>query len=49
MEDGCDYFYQVNDDIKFISPNWSEDFVSNLKSTKLYLGKNFFHKFQLNC
>jgi len=30
--DGCDYFYQLCDDIQFYTPGWSEGYVNYLKS-----------------
>ena len=28
----CDYFYQLNDDIKLVTPGWAEEFVDTLRS-----------------
>ena len=28
--DGCEYFYRINDDIQFLSPGWTEEFVATL-------------------
>eukprot|EP01080_Neovahlkampfia_damariscottae_P007801 gene7801-12275_t len=32
IQDSNDYFYQINDDVKFITPGWTEDFINKLKS-----------------
>jgi hypothetical protein len=29
--DGCDYFYRINDDIYFLSPGWTEEFITTLQ------------------
>ncbi|KAL1500163.1 hypothetical protein AB1Y20_012833 [Prymnesium parvum] len=29
---GCEYFYQLNDDIRLLSPGWAEEFVRTLRS-----------------
>ena len=36
FHDGCDYFYQVNDDLMFVTPGWSTLFVSKLQSSTVY-------------
>lgn len=36
MDDDCDYFYQVNDDLEFITPNWTEKLILPLKENKNY-------------
>lgn len=33
--EGCDYFYQVNDDLNFITRNWTDRFISILTSNPL--------------
>ncbi len=35
MDDGCDYFYQLNDDIRFITPGWTSAFVEGLKKSSI--------------
>lgn len=37
-EDGCDYFYLVNDDLQFISLGWTELLVEPLAHNPLYQG-----------
>eukprot|EP01080_Neovahlkampfia_damariscottae_P007945 gene7945-12412_t len=32
MKDSNDYFYQINDDLEFRSPGWTEEFINKLKS-----------------
>ncbi len=32
-QDGCEYLYQSNDDVQFISDGWTDTFVSVLKSS----------------
>lgn len=32
MQDGCDYFYQVNDDLEMKSLNWHEELIKPLKN-----------------
>jgi GT2 family glycosyltransferase len=34
INDGADYFYQLNDDIRIETPNWSETFVNALRNNK---------------
>lgn len=40
INDGNDFFYQVNDDLQFINPGWTEEFIDALKKNpvKPYLG-----------
>jgi hypothetical protein len=33
VDDGCEYFYQLNDDIKFKSSGWASAFVNTLKNS----------------
>jgi hypothetical protein len=37
-EDGCDFFYIVNDDLQFSSQGWSEALVRPLVNNPLYPG-----------
>ena len=30
---GCEYFYQLNDDIKLVTPGWAEELVETLRSS----------------
>ncbi len=32
---GCDYFYQLNDDIRLDTPGWADEFVSTLRDNPL--------------
>jgi hypothetical protein len=36
MDDGVDYFYQINDDIRFVTRQWTESFIGMLKNNPLY-------------
>lgn len=36
MDDGCDYFYQVNDDLRFIDTEWAEHFVGLLANNPVH-------------
>jgi len=33
-DNGADYFYQINDDVKMKTPNWESTFTSQLQTTK---------------
>ena len=35
IDDGCDYFYQLNDDIEFVTPGWTSAFVNGLKTSSV--------------
>ncbi len=37
-EDGCDYFYIVNDDLLFKSKGWSESLVNPILTNPIYPG-----------
>ena len=37
-EDGCDYFYIVNDDLQFKSMGWTEALVNPIKNNPVYPG-----------
>jgi len=34
-EDGCEYMYQSNDDVEFVSAGWTERFVAALQGSKI--------------
>lgn len=36
--ENCDYFYIVNDDLKFVSERWTEALIHPLQSNPLYSG-----------
>ncbi len=36
MDDGADYFYQTNDDNRFITPGWSTKFIEVLRASPMY-------------
>ncbi|KAL7573557.1 hypothetical protein ACA910_008695 [Epithemia clementina (nom. ined.)] len=37
-ENGCDYFYQLNDDVKFVSPNWAPLLIAPLEQNPIRAG-----------
>lgn len=36
LDEGYEYFYQVNDDITFITPDWTDQMVNLLRSSPLH-------------
>lgn len=36
MKDACNYFYQLNDDIEFLSTNWASDFIHQMRQMNDY-------------
>ncbi|KAL0478685.1 hypothetical protein AKO1_008322 [Acrasis kona] len=38
MDDGADYFYQINDDVRFVTQYWTEPFINMLQQNPLYPG-----------
>jgi len=36
LMEGDEYFYQLNDDLKLITGNWTESFINKLMSSKIF-------------